>query len=32
MDDAVLKECFKEIELFQEHIKRAFFGAADRIV
>ena len=32
MDDAVLKECFKEIELFQEHIKRAFIGAADRIV
>jgi len=32
MDDAVLKECFKEIELFQEHIKRAFIGGAERIV
>ena len=32
MDDAVLKECFKEIEFFQEHIKRAFIGGADRIV
>ena len=26
MDTAVLKECFKEIEIFQEHIKRAFMG------
>jgi CBS domain-containing protein len=32
MDTAVLKECFKEIEIFQEHIKRAFMGGADRIV
>ena len=32
IDDAVLKECFKEIELFQEHIKRAFLGSAERIV
>jgi len=32
MDDAVLKECFKEIELFQEHIKRAFIGGADKII
>ena len=32
MDDAVLKECFKEIELFQEHIKRAFIGSAEKIV
>lgn len=32
MDDAVLKECFKAIELFQEHIKRAFLGSAERIV
>jgi len=32
MDTAVIKECFKEIEIFQEHIKRAFMGGADRIV
>lgn len=31
MDSAILKECFNEIDIFQEHIKRTFLGGAERI-
>lgn len=31
MDDAILNECFNEIDIFQEHIKRTFLGGAERI-